>query len=195
MIRPLKPEELEDAGRLAASAFHDDSAWGYIFPDAEQRKRVLPPLLSLAYGLDLRDGHRINVFEEGGKILGVCAAIKAGKQGPSTVAWLMSGWRLLPHMGGWVWRALELLDAIERLRPLRHHYLKMLTVDPAAQGKGIGSALISSVPTPLYLETFNRRNVEYYKKRGFKELLEVPSDARPVFWTMLMKAPAQPGVG
>lgn len=191
MIRPLKLEELDEAGRLAAAAFHDDGAWGHIFPDAGQRRRVMPPLLSLAYGLDLRAGHRINVFEEDGKMLGVCAYIEAGKHGPSILAWLLSGWRLLPYMGGWVLRALELLNAIERLRPMRHHYLKMLTVDPGAQGKGIGSALISSVPTPLYLETFNPVNVEYYKKRGFKQLMEVRSEARPVFWTMLMKAPGQ----
>lgn len=191
MIRPLRLEELEEAGRLAAAAFHDDPAWAHIFPAPEDRLRIMPPLLSLAYRLDLKAGHRINAFEEGGKLLGLCAYVEAGKHGPGVAAWLLNGWRLLPHFGSWVLRALELLNAIERLRPLRHHYLKMLTVDPSAQGKGVGAALISSVPTPLYLETFKPKNVQYYTNRGFKQLMEVRSEARPVFWTMLMKAPGQ----
>jgi len=54
-------------------------------------------------------------------------------------------------------------------------HLYMIGVLPAAQGKGLASALMNPMirrmkekSIPLFLETANRRNVDIYKKKGFK---------------------------
>lgn len=55
-----------------------------------------------------------------------------------------------------------------------HLYLQMIGTDPAAQGKGIGSKMISfiqgmsaSASKTIYLETSVLKNVEMYKRKGF----------------------------
>ena len=57
----------------------------------------------------------------------------------------------------------------------RYCHLYMIGVLPEAQGKGLASALMNSMiqkmkekSIPLFLETANPRNVDIYKKKGFK---------------------------
>jgi ribosomal protein S18 acetylase RimI-like enzyme len=57
----------------------------------------------------------------------------------------------------------------------RYCHLYMIGVLPEAQGKGLASALMNPMiqrmkekSIPLFLETANRRNVDIYKKKGFK---------------------------
>ena len=57
----------------------------------------------------------------------------------------------------------------------RYCHLYMIGVLPESQGKGLASALMNPMiqrmkekSIPLFLETANPRNVEIYKKKGFK---------------------------
>lgn len=57
----------------------------------------------------------------------------------------------------------------------RYCHLYMIGVLPGARGKGLASALMNPMiqkmkerSIPLFLETANPRNVEIYKKKGFK---------------------------
>jgi ribosomal protein S18 acetylase RimI-like enzyme len=57
----------------------------------------------------------------------------------------------------------------------RYCHLYMIGVLPEAQGKGLASALMNPMiqrmkekSIPLFLETANPRNVDIYKKKGFK---------------------------
>ena len=57
----------------------------------------------------------------------------------------------------------------------RYCHLYMIGVWPEAQGKGLASALMNPMiqrmkekSIPVFLETANLRNVEIYKKKGFK---------------------------
>jgi ribosomal protein S18 acetylase RimI-like enzyme len=57
----------------------------------------------------------------------------------------------------------------------RYCHLYMIGVSPEAQGKGLASALMNPViermkeeSIPVFLETANPRNVDIYKKKGFK---------------------------
>ena len=65
-----------------------------------------------------------------------------------------------------------------------HLYLWVLGVDPEAQGRGIGRALLQDVigraeaqRVPVYLETATQANVAMYRRFGFQPFgeLDLPS--------------------
>jgi ribosomal protein S18 acetylase RimI-like enzyme len=73
-----------------------------------------------------------------------------------------------------------------------HAYLWFLGVAPAAQGRGVGSALLraagarlDAAAMPAYLETGTTRNVALYERHGFKVLSEHKARAdAPTMWSM-----------
>ncbi len=96
---------------------------------------------------------------------------------------------LLPRIG----RIAEATARIEAAHPrVPHFYLSVLGTDPAAQGRGVGTALLRPVlercdaeGLPAYLETATGRNAAWYARHGFavRERLELPGDAPPL-WTL-----------
>jgi ribosomal protein S18 acetylase RimI-like enzyme len=76
-----------------------------------------------------------------------------------------------------------------------HWYLPLIAVDPAHQGKGHGSALLSHALTqcdrdhlPAYLESTNPRNISLYKRHGFEVLGTIQVGQSPPLTPMLRKA-------
>ncbi len=76
-----------------------------------------------------------------------------------------------------------------------HIYLWGLAVDPKEKSKGIGKALLQTVLSkadgqklPVYLETHDEKNVNYYKKYGFELIhsVNIPKHDMPI-WCMLME--------
>jgi predicted N-acetyltransferase YhbS len=74
-----------------------------------------------------------------------------------------------------------------------HYYLWGLAVDPSQKAKGIGAALMQPVlakadarKMPIYLETHDEKNVQYYQKYGFDLIhtVRIPRYELPV-WCML----------
>jgi ribosomal protein S18 acetylase RimI-like enzyme len=74
----------------------------------------------------------------------------------------------------------------------RHAYLWFLGVAPAAQGRGVGSALLRAAndrldaeQLPAYLETGTTRNVALYQRHGYQVISEHKArvDA-PTMWSM-----------
>jgi len=82
---------------------------------------------------------------------------------------------------------LEEMDKYHIQEP--HWYLPMIGVDPAHQGKGIGSALlrhalaqVDEKGLPAYLEASSPANVPLYQRHGFEVLGEIRVDGvLPVF--------------
>jgi ribosomal protein S18 acetylase RimI-like enzyme len=79
---------------------------------------------------------------------------------------------------GRVLPAIVTLGARHPRRP--HWYLSDLAVDPPAQGRGLGSALLRDRlavcdrdAVPAYLENSNPRNTPLYERHGFRALEEV----------------------
>jgi GNAT superfamily N-acetyltransferase len=73
-----------------------------------------------------------------------------------------------------------------------HHYLFVLGVDPAAQGKGVGRDLLAPMLAicdrdrlPAYLETANERNLGFYQSVGFTVTGEHTIPNGPKLWFML----------
>jgi ribosomal protein S18 acetylase RimI-like enzyme len=78
----------------------------------------------------------------------------------------------------------------------RHAYLWFLGVAPAAQGRGVGSALLRAANArldaeglPAYLETATTRNVALYRRHGYEVISEHKARAdAPTMWSMWREA-------
>lgn len=73
-----------------------------------------------------------------------------------------------------------------------HWYLPAIGVDPMAQGKGFGSALLAEslnvctqTCTPAYLESTNPANIPLYLRHGFEVVGEIQVGGSPVLTRML----------
>ena len=73
-----------------------------------------------------------------------------------------------------------------------HWYLPLIGVDPAHQGKGCGSALMTYAlqecdrhHSPAYLESTNPRNIPLYRRHGFEVLGTIQVGASPPLVPML----------
>ena len=91
-------------------------------------------------------------------------------------------------------RLLAIRSDMDKHHPMDrpHAYLQFLGVSPAAQGRGVGSALLRAASArldaasmPAYLETGTTRNVALYERHGFKVLSTHTARAdAPTMWSM-----------
>jgi ribosomal protein S18 acetylase RimI-like enzyme len=190
----VRKATLADAPRLAqalASAFQDDPVIAWVFPDEHRRRAVLPAFMefrlrTLAFPHD-------QVWMTAG---GAAAAVRLpppGRWQPSRAQRL----RLLPPLVRFFGlRTASVLGGLERMekrhpddRP--HWYLFILGTEPAAQGQGLGSALLAQVLArvdadgmPAYLESSNERNLALYGRHGFEVTGELVIPGGPRIWPM-----------
>lgn len=76
-----------------------------------------------------------------------------------------------------------------------HWYLPQIGVDPAAQGRGVGAALmkhalahIDAQGLPAYLESSNPRNISLYERFGFEAIGEIRIGRVPIVTPMVRLA-------
>lgn len=110
-----------------------------------------------------------------------------------------TGWGRVPAL----LRLLQHLEAQhDRWVPEPHFYLLALGVDPAQQGRGLGSRLLAPVLARCdaegkraYLETARADNVLFYTRHGFEVDGVVEREGWPKFWLMRREpgAVAAPG--
>jgi ribosomal protein S18 acetylase RimI-like enzyme len=190
----VRKATLADAPRLAralASAFQDDPVIAWIFPDEHRRRRVLPAFMEfrlrkLAFPHD-------EVWMTAG---GAAAAVWLPPPGRWQLP-LPQRLRLLPPLVRFFGlRTASILGGLERMeerhpRDRSHWYLFILGTERAAQGRGLGSALLAQVLTridadgmPVYLESSNERNLALYGRHGFEMTSEVAIPGGPRIWPM-----------
>jgi ribosomal protein S18 acetylase RimI-like enzyme len=100
--------------------------------------------------------------------------------------------RLLRLANGRWARLLVGLTRIDRAHPSEPHlYLSVLGVDPAAQGRGLGSALLEPglamcdrEGIGAYLESSKEENLAFYGRHGFRVAGEVRFPGGPPLWLM-----------
>jgi ribosomal protein S18 acetylase RimI-like enzyme len=190
-IRTLEPWRYAEAGQVLARAFLDDPLWIWLVPDADARRRRLPWLFERALA-DLRDA-TIETAEE--PLAGVATWIPPATEVPApplrtvvgALARLRGGFGRLVHYGREASKLEQEVGAAVSWR------LGGIGVDPAAQGRGIGSALVRSglaradaAGAPVVLLTSNPANVAFYERHGFEVAAErrLPA-AGPPGWAMV----------
>jgi ribosomal protein S18 acetylase RimI-like enzyme len=190
----VRKATLADAPRLAqalASAFQDDPVITWVFPDEHRRRAVLAAFMEfrlrkLAFPHD-------EVWMTAG---GAAAAVWL----PPPGRWQLSGpqrLRLLPPLVRFLGlRTASVLRGLERMEKQHpddrsHWYLFILGTEPAAQGQGLGSALLAQMLArldadgmPVYLESSNERNLALYGRYGFEITSEVTIPGGPRIWPM-----------
>lgn len=186
MIRLLDEDEFSEAAALAAAAFREDPGFAHILPDDAERRFRLPSLLGALLRADRDAGGRVRGAFDEGALVGISSLLPPEADGPGLPDWI----RHLPELGWFLrkpaalLRGLALSRSVAERRARGADYLRLLAVHPAAQGRGVGAALLNDAPKSLYLETFTNENRAWYEARGFALLMEVRSPARPTFWTM-----------
>ena len=178
-IRRATRDDTDACAAVLARSFHDDPGTVLYEPDPGRRAEILPQFFRtfVAAALD-EDG---DLVVAGEPINGIASWFGPERHAPSPEAMGANGFsgvleasgpeatqRLLAMVG-------ELEAQHERLTNGTHLRLEFFGVDPAAQGSGIGSALIEhghrradELGIPCYLETFTQENVRFYEHRGYE---------------------------
>jgi ribosomal protein S18 acetylase RimI-like enzyme len=174
-LRPLAAGDEETVAALLARAFRDNPLnVAVIGPDAARRLRCnlqgMRALLPVA-----RHQGWVRTVGRGAVLLGAIVAtppfaypLPPPLPHARLRLLLGQGWRV-----GWRWRSVfEQLDALHPREP--HWYLGTVGVDPAAQGRGAGRALLAAFlrgadadRLPAYLETDRAGNLPFYERAGF----------------------------
>jgi ribosomal protein S18 acetylase RimI-like enzyme len=189
---------LADAPRLAlalASAFQDDPVITWVFPDEQRRRAVLPAFMDFRL-------RRLAFPHDQVWMTGDGAAAAAWLPPPGRA--LESRWqrlRLLPPLVRFLGlRTASVLGGLNRMEERHPHgpphwYLFILGAERAAQGQGLGSALLAHVlarvdadGVPAYLESSNERNLAFYGRQGFEVTAEVVIPGGPRVWPMWREA-------
>ena len=178
---------------MLARAFADDPAMAFIFPDPVQRAERLPRLFGLLFDSDADLGMRL--VTAGGEAATLWRGPGRSRTGTATM--LRQALPMLQTFGLALGRGFAIANAIEAHFPTGHYwYLHIAGCDPAAQGRGLGGAVVRSgldrilgSGLPAYLETATESNLGFYRALGFEVTGDwtVPKGG-PRFWSMMRSA-------
>jgi GNAT superfamily N-acetyltransferase len=185
-VRLLEPRDVGATARLLAAAFHDDPAYGFLFPRSEARPAGLRDFF--ARNLRTHLPYRCTcVVLAGAAIAGTVTFRPPDGFSISVLTMVRRG--LLPfalaHGLPSVRRLFAVKKAYDGIEARlsaggRHWLVHMMAVDPAAQGGGLGSFLLRRVleatvdacaangGPPAILTTHKERNVAFYERAGFE---------------------------
>jgi GNAT superfamily N-acetyltransferase len=178
--------EVDTIATTLAEALAADPGWIYLFGDERQRVPRMTSMLRTMIG---------------GAYLGLGATWSCAGGGAAAV-WMPPGQRdvsvgkqlaLAPRMlwqtRGAVVRALRSRAVMEHHAPKEpHHYLAILGVAPAHQGRGLGAKVVAPVldtcdatRTLAWLESTNPANHGFYRRLGFVVAHEETLRGGPTF--------------
>jgi ribosomal protein S18 acetylase RimI-like enzyme len=196
---PVRLVVSPDDGRLAAEvlarAFHADPPVVHFIPDPVRRAAVMPEFFERF----VRHGQLFGeVHGPAARLEAIAIWLPPGRTDVTPERARRSGLdTLVDVFDGESFARLsaflaQTADLHQRAMPGPHWYLAFIGVDPAAQGRGLGGALIAPglararrEGTACYLETFQARTVPFYLRHGFTIVAEGRLPGSDLaFWTM-----------
>ena len=185
-LRILRPNDLHATASVLAAAFHDNPAYCYMHPRVETRAYDITSffLRNLSWRVHLN--LTWIACDADGQVVGTTTLEPPGGV-PHSTAQLLRHW-LFPTLRA---QGAHTVSRIARTdSAFAQHYRRLsgglpywhvhaVAVDPAAQGRGVGSALLTHVMTqldrlrleqhaPVLLSTQRERNLGLYRKFGFE---------------------------
>lgn len=185
-IRLVESGEVERAVGVVVLAFASDPIARWLYPDSRAYLEHFPEFVHRFGGRAFEHGTALVDEDFGGAALWLPVGVEVDGEA----------------MGQW------LQDTVDEARlaematffgqmashhtPDPHWYLPLIGVDPAGQGKGIGSRLMrralascDALGVAAYLESSNPSNVPFYERHGFEVVAEIQVGASPTAHPML----------
>jgi ribosomal protein S18 acetylase RimI-like enzyme len=187
-VRLAVPDDQKQVIETLARAFWADPFLVHFYPDERVRQRRIRRFFDLLWRANMHEG-----------------CVEIAGTGEAAALWRRPRhWRIarstmlaqLPRMafayGLAAGRVLASLRCMERHHLAEPHwYLMTLGTDPAAQGRGLGGALVRAglersdrAGLPAYLESGSAANIPFYEGLGFELLGEVRVPGGPAFFPM-----------
>ncbi len=199
-VRVASPDEVGEAVAVACRAFWPDPLLSHFARSPLHEYQAAPTF----FGVLVRDRlpyAELSVVDIGGRIGGVALWVPPGRLPRPGWEQARTALKSAPGLVRARHRrqAVRLLNAVERAHPHEPHwYLALLGTDPAAQGTGVGSALLAPVLAQCdeqgevaYLETQKQANVAWYARHGFAETGTVELPGVPKVWLLTRQPRAE----
>jgi ribosomal protein S18 acetylase RimI-like enzyme len=200
LVRRATAADVDSMAAQLAKTFWDDPVTSHIFRDEARRDGGLRAFFATQMRADYLPFGGCYVAEG---YTGSAIWAPAGKPLLTGLKAVLTMFPVLPYVWNRLPTTLRILNKMESMHPHEPHwYLATLGTDPAAQGQGVGSALMRPVLEhcdaegwPAYLESSKERNIPFYSRHGFEVVKEVPlPDNGPSIWTM-WRTPQGPPAG
>jgi ribosomal protein S18 acetylase RimI-like enzyme len=179
----LTHADLKPAIAVLTRSLHDDPLFRRLIPDDEQRKALLPKILSYLVREGLLCGE---VFVTSPAMEGVAVWHRPSVAASTFAKLFRAGFAEIPFVCGMklsyrLHMCHEHLDGLRsRYVPLPHWNLQLLGVDPSQQRRGYGQRLLEPMlrrfdcdQAVCCLDTQNSVNVAYYERYGFRVVTAV----------------------
>ena len=185
----IDPDERARGYASLVLAFVTDPAERWLYPDAQQYLTHFPRFLAAFGGraFDEKTAWRFQDFSS----VALWLPPGAEPDGDAIVAVLTESVAADKHEE--LFSVFEQMDATHPTYP--HWYLPWFGVDPALQGQGLGSvlmtkclAIVDEDRLPAYLESPNPRNISFYERHGFEVVAKTQAGDAPVITMMLRPA-------
>lgn len=179
LVRAARAEDLDTASAVLTDAFVDEAGLNYWLRQDGRKEPARRQFFDAVVRKALNPKRDLWLAEQDGQIAG--AAIWLG---PGLKAFDFPWWRELLYArlflsiagAAGMDRARELGRRLAANHPsVPHAHLQFLGVSSAAQGQGVGSAVLKETLAPLdasgtvgYLEASTERNVALYARHGFE---------------------------
>ena len=191
-IQRLERARHGEASDVLARAFQGDPAWVWLIPDDARRARLLPWLFRIGFDVTPAD-----VYTTRGEVLGAARWLPPGRSqmrvAPTLRALVATPFRLGAATAPFLayGRAVEMMRV--EVEPGPHWYLAGIGVEPEAQRRGIGTALLAPGVEgarrdglPVVLLTNNEGNLPFYEANGFRVVREGDTPrGGPHAWAMV----------
>jgi len=195
-IGTLPPSRTNEAVDMFARAFFENPAWRWTLPDPGRRERVLRFFYRAAIRYAFRHGELVATA---GDVRGAAIVLPPERARLDGGGLSRAGLWQLPFRAGprgfarFFAQSRAFEERQDRDAPPQHTYLWEIGVDPAHQGRGIGTSVLGAVirrcdaiGAPIYIDTTDERNLSLYLRHGFRvkhHASFAPGACR--FWTLL----------